>query len=143
MNKVINLDEIKKLIPHRPPILMIDKVLGFEPGKSLNAIKNISIDEEFFKGHFPGRPIMPGVMIIEAMAQSACVLFRLTYPDLEIKAYYLGSLKVRFLNSALPGDVLKINVSSIKMTKVGGVFETTVCLKEKEILKGEMSFMVK
>lgn len=143
MNNALNIEEIQKLIPHRPPILMLDRVLDFEPGKNLTAIKNISINEKFFNGHFPGNPIMPGTMIIEAMAQSACILYRKTYPDLNIETYYLGSVKVRFLNPALPGDILKLNVDSIKMTKVGGVFKITAEMDEKEVARGELSFMVK
>jgi len=143
MSAILEIEEIKSLIPHRPPILLIDRVLDITPGKNIKAIKNISINEEVFRGHFPGNPVMPGTSIVEGMAQVACVLFRKTYPDLVIKTYYLGSLKVRFLNAALPGDSLEFNIESIKMTSVGGVFAVLAVVGEKEIAKGEMSFMVK
>lgn len=143
MQTILNVEDIKNLIPHRPPLLMIDRVIALEPGKSIKALKNISVNEDFFRGHFPGYPVMPGNLITEAMAQAACVLFRKTYPNLDIKAYYLGSFKVRFLNPAVPGDILELLVESVKMTSVGGVFKVTASVEEKDVAKGEMSFMVK
>jgi len=143
MTTLLNSEDIKKLIPHRPPVLMIDKIISLEPGKNIKAVKNISINEDFFRGHFPGNPVMPGTMIAEGMAQAACVLFRKTYPDLDIKTYYLGSFKVRFRNPAFPGDKLILNIETIKMPEIGGVFKISASVENKEIARGEMSFMVK
>ncbi|MDD5167031.1 MAG: 3-hydroxyacyl-ACP dehydratase FabZ [Candidatus Omnitrophica bacterium] len=142
---MLNIEEIQKILPQRFPFLMVDRVIELEPGKKVVAIKNVSFNEEFFGGHFPGQPIMPGVLIIEAMAQSAIILF---YADKEETAdkklsYYLGSVKVRFLNPAFPGDQLKITVEPIKIISGAALVNATVYAGDKEIAKGEMSFSVK
>ena len=105
--------DIIKYLPHRYPFLLIDKVLSFEVGKRLSAIKNVTINEPFFTGHFPAKPIMPGVLIIEALAQAAAIFaYRsLEKPNLEKTLFYLGSIdNTRFKKIVVPGDQLLLNI---------------------------------
>ena len=90
---MLNIEDIKSLIPHRYPFLMLDRVTEVKEGDYLKAYKNVSINEDYFRGHFPGAPILPGALIIEAMAQAACVLFKKSVPDLAATLFYRsGSL---------------------------------------------------
>ena len=109
---VLNARQIMKVLPHRYPFLLIDKVTAFESGESLTAQKNVSINEPFFQGHFPGNPVMPGVLVIEAMAQAGGVLSHLTYADLEPKPlfYLVGIDGTRFRRPIVPGDLLTIDI---------------------------------
>ncbi len=105
--------DIRKYLPHRYPFLLIDKVLNYEIGKKLSAIKNVTINEPFFTGHFPSKPIMPGVLIVEALAQAAAILaYRsLENPDVEKTLFYLGSIdNTRFKKIVVPGDQLLLNI---------------------------------
>ncbi len=106
--------QVLKYLPQRYPILMIDKVKECEPGKRIVAIKNVSANEPHFQGHFPGRPIMPGVLILEAMAQAAGVLVfsAMDQPQLEHSLYYyVGIDNARFKKPVVPGDVLELEVA--------------------------------
>jgi 3-hydroxyacyl-[acyl-carrier-protein] dehydratase len=109
----MNIEEIIKCLPHRYPFLLVDRVLNFEIGKKLSAIKNVSINEQFFIGHFPVKAIMPGVLIIEALAQAAAILAYLSL-DKSLKnntLFYLGALEnTRFKKIVVPGDQLLLNV---------------------------------
>ena len=109
----IDIYQILKFLPQRYPILMIDKVKECEPGKRIVAIKNVSANEPQFLGHFPGRPIMPGVLILEAMAQAAGVMVfsAMDRPQMEHSLYYyVGIDKARFKKPVVPGDVLELEV---------------------------------
>jgi len=109
----IYIDELLAHIPQRYPVLMIDRVKECEPGKRVVALKNVSANEPYFQGHFPGRPIMPGVLILEAMAQAAGILvFRTAgrIPDENSVYYYAGIDKARFKKPVVPGDQLEIEV---------------------------------
>src|SRR5574337_1994366 len=113
----LDFEEIKKLVPQRFPFLMVDKVLELEPGKSAVAVKNISGNDMVFLGHFPEKAIMPGALIIEAMAQTAIILFaksRSGGDPGKSPLYYFGSVKARFLHPAVPGDRLRISVVNVK-----------------------------
>jgi len=103
---------IMEALPHRFPFLMIDRIVGGTIGKSITAVKNVSANEPYFQGHFPGRPVMPGVLIIEAMAQAGGVLSHETLIDLEPKPLFFlaGVDKARFRRTVLPGDQLTIQV---------------------------------
>lgn len=109
----LNINQIRNYLPHRYPFLLIDRVTGYEPFKFIDAYKNISINEPFFQGHFPDKPIMPGVLIIEAMAQAAALLGCVSVPEVnnDGNLYYLvGIDNVRFKRPVEPGDQLDINV---------------------------------
>ena len=109
----MDIQEILKHLPQRYPILMIDRVLENEPGKRVVALKNVSANEPYFQGHFPGRPIMPGVLILEAMAQAAGVMVfsAMDRPQMEHSLYYyVGIDKARFKKPVVPGDVLELEV---------------------------------
>jgi 3-hydroxyacyl-[acyl-carrier-protein] dehydratase len=109
----MDLQRIQVFLPHRYPFLLIDRVLEHVPGESLLALKNVTINEPFFQGHFPGRPVMPGVLLIEAMAQAAGVLtFRTAdaEPDVHSTFYLVGIDKARFRAPVVPGDQLLLKV---------------------------------
>lgn len=141
----LDIEEIQKVLPQRFPFLMIDRVIELEPGKRVVAIKNVSINEGFFSGHFPGRPVMPGVLIIEAMAQAMIMLFYDAQATAKEKmpAYYLGAVKVRFLAPVFPGDQLKIIVEPLKILSGAGIVNAMAEVNGKEVAKGELSFSVK
>ena len=104
---VLSIHEIMKLLPHRYPMLLVDRILEIEPQKRIVGLKNVTANEEFFQGHFPGAPVMPGVLIIESMAQCAAVLFLMDLPDREKKLFYFGAVdRARFRKPVLPGDQL-------------------------------------
>ena len=116
----IGIQEILKLLPHRYPFILIDRVLDFEPQKSLTAIKNVSINEPFFTGHFPDNPIMPGVLILEALAQASVVFaFQTTktMPSDGVLYLFAGINKARFKRMVRPGDQLQLDVELIKERK--------------------------
>ena len=116
----LNINQIKEALPHRYPFLLLDKVTACDPGASLTAIKNVTVNEPFFQGHFPQQPIMPGVMIIEAMAQASAVLGLLSDDGAKHrnKLYYLvGVDKARFRKTVGPGDQLVIEVKFITLRR--------------------------
>jgi len=107
--------EIQKVLPHRYPFLLIDSVLEMEPLKRIVAIKNVTINEHYFQGHFPGRPVMPGVLIIEAMAQAGGFLLFQTVPDRESKLLYFVAIdNCRFRRPVVPGDQLRLEVNVLQ-----------------------------
>lgn len=117
MKYVMDIHEILKLLPHRYPILLIDRVLEIDPGKSLVALKNVTINESFFMGHFPNRPVMPGVLILEAMAQAGAVLAYKstnTSPSDGSLFYFAGIDNARFRRVVEPGDQLRMEVKVLR-----------------------------
>jgi 3-hydroxyacyl-[acyl-carrier-protein] dehydratase len=105
----IDIQEILRRLPHRYPFLLVDRVLEWRSGESIRALKNVTVNEPFFTGHFPERPVMPGVIIVEALAQTAGVLLFLTadaVPDKSLRFYFAGIDKARFRKPVLPGDQL-------------------------------------
>ncbi|MGZ7079558.1 MAG: 3-hydroxyacyl-ACP dehydratase FabZ, partial [Thermoanaerobaculia bacterium] len=99
--------EIMKILPHRYPMLLVDRILEFEAGKRIVGLKNVTANEQFFQGHFPGAPVMPGVLIVEAMAQCGAVLFLKDIEDRERKLFLFGGVdKARFRRPVVPGDQL-------------------------------------
>lgn len=116
----LDIEQIKKALPHRYPMLLLDRVTDYSPGVSLTAIKNVTINEPFFQGHFPQQPIMPGVFIIEAMAQATAVLGLLSEEGSRHwnKLYYLvGVDKARFRKTVGPGDQLVIEVKFVALRR--------------------------
>ena len=119
MTSVIDIKEIQELIPHRFPFLLVDKVLSYEIGETLVAIKNVTVNEPFFSGHFPGQPVMPGVLMIEALAQAGAILafktLKETDPDNKTNILYLAGVNsARFKRIVEPGDQLMLKVQIIK-----------------------------
>jgi 3-hydroxyacyl-[acyl-carrier-protein] dehydratase len=137
---ILNSEKIKALIPQRFPFLMLDRVIELKEGECIRAYKNISINEEFFKGHFPEAPVFPGALIAEAMAQAACVLLKKSIKDLAATAFYVTNIKIRFFKTVVPGDQLNIIVKTVKMTRIGGIFETEASVNNDIVAKGEMTF---
>ncbi len=143
----LDYEDIKKLIPQRFPFLMIDRVIEGEPGNHVVAVKNISGNDMVFLGHFPEKAIMPGVLIIEGMAQAAIVLFA-TSPKSDPAPgkrplYYFGSVKARFLNPAVPGDQLVIKVVNVKTLPTGAYVSGEAMVGDRKIAEAELVFSVK
>ncbi|UCH49135.1 MAG: 3-hydroxyacyl-ACP dehydratase FabZ [Betaproteobacteria bacterium] len=122
----IDVQEIMRLLPHRYPFLLIDRVLAYEPGKEIVALKNVTINEPFFGGHFPNFPVMPGVLIIEAMAQASALLAFKTF-DLELSDsnvfYFVGIDGARFKKPVTPGDQLVVKAQILRSIK--GIWKFT------------------
>ena len=113
----LDIAEVMRHLPHRYPFLLVDRVLEVVPGKTVRALKNVTINEPFFPGHFPNRPVMPGVIILEALAQAAGILAFQTakvLPDENSKLYFVGIDGARFRRPVVPGDQLRIHVSKLR-----------------------------
>jgi len=122
---VLDINEIMKLIPHRYPFLLVDRVVEMEAGKRIVALKNVTANEPYFAGHFPGYPVMPGVLMIEALAQAGGVLLYASQPELQGRImYFAGIDNARFRRPVRPGDVLRLEVvftaSKRSLTKMTG-----------------------
>lgn len=139
---MIDINEIMKIIPQRSPFLMIDKVEEYIPGESAVAYKNVCINEPFFQGHFPGNPIMPGVLIIEALAQTGAVAILSKEENKGKNALFGGVDKLRFKKQVLPGDVLKLEVRIIKQKANIGIGEAIATVDGKLAVKGELTFAI-
>ena len=112
---MINASEIMAILPHRYPFLLVDRILEFEPGRRIVGLKNVSINEPFFQGHFPGMPIMPGVLLVESMAQVGAVLAVKSGESSEgMFVFFLGIDRARFRKPVYPGDQLRIEVTVIQ-----------------------------
>jgi len=126
---MMTITEIMDILPHRYPMLLVDRVLEIEEGKRIVCIKNVTANEQFFQGHFPGAPVMPGVLIVEAMAQCGAVLVLKDMPDRADKLFLFGGVdKARFRKPVVPGDQLRMEIevlakrsSSIKIRGVATV----------------------
>ncbi len=127
MDNPIDINRILDFLPHRYPFLLVDRVLDWVPNKKISALKNVTINEPFFQGHFPGAPIMPGVLIVEALAQAGGVLFMSNRDKISDNTlmYFMGLDKVKFRKQVIPGDQLILDVEIIKqrakVIKLAGV----------------------
>lgn len=138
----MDIQQILKYLPHRYPILLVDRVESMEPGKRIVAIKNVTINEPFFAGHFPHYPVMPGVLIIEALAQAAALLvFRTAdhVPDDKLVYYFVGIDKARFKKPVSPGDRLELNVSIQRVVR--GIWKFTAEAKVDGATAAEAELM--
>lgn len=120
---MIDINEILQLLPHNYPFLLVDRVLEYEPAKKIVAIKNVTFNEPFFPGHFPQKPIMPGVLILEAMAQAGGILAFKSFPDKKGSVLFTGIDKARFRKPVIPGDQLKLVVEVVKHRREIWLFE--------------------
>lgn len=139
---MLNKEEIKNIIPQREPFLMIDEVEEYVPGESCIAYKNIKEDEYYFKGHFPGNPIMPGVLMVEALAQTGAVAILSLEENKGKNALFGGIDKLKFKKQVVPGDRLKLEVKIIKRKGPIGVGEAIATVEGKVAVKGELTFAV-
>ena len=148
METIYTINEIMKHLPHRYPFVMVDRIVELEPGQRIVALKNVTINEPFFQGHFPGNPIMPGVLILEAMAQSAGVLtFESLPPEKRnILVYFMGIDQARFRKMVVPGDQLlmeivlkKLKTKAVKATGQARVDGNLVAEAELMASIGEKS----
>ncbi len=123
--KTADIHMIQRLIPHRYPFLLVDRVVDIDGYQSARGIKNVTMNEPHFQGHFPGRPIMPGVTIIEAMAQSAAVMVgtALEMADREFLIYFMSIERAKFRRMVVPGDVLELNVCTLRGRPGGKVWK--------------------
>ena len=137
---LLNKEEIEKIIPQRDPFLMIDEVEELVSGESAVAYKNVDEKEWYFKGHFPGNPIMPGVLIAESLAQTGAVAILSMEENKGKNALFGGIDKMRFKKTVVPGDRLKLEVKIIKRKGPIGVGEAIASVDGKVVAKGELTF---
>lgn len=137
---MLNINEIMEIIPQRAPFLMIDRVEEFVPGESAVAYKNVCINEWYFEGHFPGNPIMPGVLITEALAQTGAIAILSLDENKGKNALFGGIDKMRFKRQVVPGDVLKLEVKIIKKKGPIGIGEAIATVNDEIAAKGELTF---
>ena len=137
---MLNKEEIEKIIPQRDPFLMIDKVEEYVPGESCVAYKEVREDEYYFKGHFPGNPIMPRVLIVESLAQTGAVAILSMEENKGKNALFGGIDKLRFKKQVVPGDTLKLEVKIIKKKGPIGIGEAIATVDGKVAVKGELTF---
>ena len=145
MNKM-EIREILDYLPHRFPFLLIDRVLELEEGKRIVAVKNVAINEPFFQGHFPGNPVMPGVMILEALAQAAAILsFKTMNRDStqNLLYYFVGIDHARFKRPVTPGDQLVLNVSLLRQVRGIGKFAAHATVDNVLVTEAELMCTIK
>ena len=138
-------EKIKTILPHREPFLFVDEVVEIDPGRRVVAKRYINPDEYFFKGHFPGKPVMPGVLTLEAMAQVSILLYATLYPEIAQTQpyYYLAKIKSEFISMVLPGDILTMEARNVKLISTGGIVEIEARVGGRIAAKMTGSFSVK
>lgn len=139
---MLNKEEIEKIIPQRDPFLMIDEVEEYLPGETAIAYKHVNEKEWYFKGHFPGNPIMPGVLITESLAQTGAVAILSMEENKGKNALFGGIDKMKFKKMVVPGDTLKLEVKIIKRKGPIGIGEAIATVEDKIVAKGELTFAV-
>ena len=131
---------IQSIIPHRYPLLLVDRVLEIEPGKRIVATKNVTINEEFFKGHFPGHPVMPGVLLIEGMAQAGAILLLHDLPEQDRKLIYFASIdRARFRRPVVPGDQLRYEVEIVRRRRLNCKLSAVALVEGQIAAEGVMT----
>ena len=139
--KTLDITQIKEYLPHRYPLLLVDRVLDVEVGKRITAIKNVTVNEEFFNGHFPHKPVMPGVLMIEALAQTAAILSFMTMnvkPDENSVVYFVGIDNARFKRPVEPGDQLVMEVEILRQARGIWKYKATASVDGKVAVEGDL-----
>lgn len=137
---MLDSSEIQKIIPHRYPFLLVDRIIQLEEGKRGVGIKNVTMNEPFFQGHFPRWPVMPGVLIVESLAQVGAVVL-LKMPEYAGKiVFFAGIDKVRFRRQVVPGDVLRLEVELVKIRGAVGKAKAAAYVGEELAAEGELMF---
>lgn len=137
----LDITEIKEYLPHRYPMLLVDRVLDWESGKRMVAIKNVTANEEFFSGHFPNKPVMPGVLMIEALAQTAAILSFLTAgvkPDDTSVVYFAGIDKARFKRPVGPGDQLRMEVEIVRRARGIWKYKAVALVDDQVVVEADL-----
>lgn len=146
MDSVMSVEEIMKYLPHRYPFLLLDRIVECKHGDSITAIKNVTINEAFFQGHFPDTPVFPGVLILEALAQASGVLV-LSDPKLkpenESLFLFVGIDNTRFKRPVIPGDQMRLESRLTRMKRNYGIFETNAYVKNELAASAELKCMFK
>jgi len=145
MNKM-EIREILNYLPHRFPFLLIDRVLSCEPGRNIVAIKNVAVNEPYFQGHFPGNPVMPGVMIVESLAQAAGVLSFLSQKrdsTQNLLYYFVGIDRARFKKLVIPGDQLKLSVTLLRQVRGIAKFGAIATVEDAVVTEAELLCTIK
>jgi beta-hydroxyacyl-ACP dehydratase FabZ len=139
------INEVMNFLPHRYPFLMIDRILEFEADKRVVGLKNVTINEPFFQGHFPGHPIMPGVLLLEAMAQTGGVMALMSLPPEEVKKkvlYFMSIDKAKFRKPVLPGDQVRFELELIKSRGNVKNFKAVAKVEGAVVAEAEMMAMI-
>ncbi|MCL2573437.1 MAG: 3-hydroxyacyl-ACP dehydratase FabZ [Defluviitaleaceae bacterium] len=138
----MEINEIMQIIPHRPPFLLIDRVVEMVAGKRVVAIKNVTMNEPYFVGHFPQEPVMPGVLIIESMAQAGAVAL-LSMPEYVGKIAYFGAIdNAKFRRKVVPGDTLRLEVEFVKLKKSAGIGKAVAYVGDTKAAEAELTFLI-
>ncbi len=137
---MLNSEEIQQIMPHRFPMLLIDRIIELEPLKRAVGIKNVSINEQFFQGHFPGKPVMPGVLILEAMAQVGGVAMLYPAENRGKIAFFAGIEKAKFRKPVVPGDQLKMVAEIVKIKGAIGKIRAEAFVDGQVVAEGEFMF---
>lgn len=137
---MLDITQIQEIIPHRPPFLLVDRILEVEPGVRAVGIKNVTMNEPYFVGHFPGYPVMPGVLIIEALAQVGSVAMMLVEANKGKLGFFAGIDGVRFRNQVKPGDTLRLEVEITRLKGTIGKGKATASVDGKVVAEGELMF---
>lgn len=138
----LNSNQIQEIIPHRYPFLLVDRVLDMEPGKYCKAIKNVSVNEMQFLGHFPEEHVMPGVLMIEALAQAGAIIILSLEENKGKIAYFAGIDKCKFKQKVVPGDQLLLDVEIVKQKGPIGIGKATATVNGKVAVTAELKFAV-
>lgn len=139
----LNLEEILKILPHRYPFLLVDRILEIEPGHHVRGLKNVTFNEGFFQGHFPGRPVMPGVLILEALGQTGGVLAYSTFPETDGRIIYFMSLdKVKFRRPVVPGDQLIMDLAILHRSSRAWKMDGKAMVDGKVVAQAELTAAV-
>ncbi len=141
---MLTITELQEILPQEYPFLLIDKVLEIQEGKKIIAVKNVTTNEHFFEGHFPTNPVMPGVLILEAMAQAAIVLYAKTKHVEKSKVqYYFGKADIKWRAPVVPGDQLVLEINTMKMLNTGGIMAAKAMVEDKIVAEATLGFSVK